>query len=309
MELASVSALGGARTDTCDLAHGHEIPASGRSRAWRLLPVFAKNRGAVVGLVVMIAIVLVAVFADLIAPYDPYALTPQDRLQPPSWSHWMGTDLMGRDILTRVMFGARPSLLIGLVSVCFGATVGTVAGVMAGFYGRGLDAVIMRIADAMLALPGILLALTVIAALGTSLRNVMLAVGIATIPQYARLSRGSVLSVREEIYIEAARVIGASDFRIMARHILPNVTAPIIVLSTLQFGIAILVAAGLSYLGLGAQPPTPEWGLMVSMGRDYLRNAWWMATFPGLTITVSVIAINLIGDGLRETLDPRLRMR
>jgi ABC-type dipeptide/oligopeptide/nickel transport system permease subunit len=221
----------------------------------------------------------------------------------------MGTDLLGRDILSRVIWGARLSLLIGLVSVCIGATIGTLLGLVAGFYGGWIDTVTMRVADAMLAFPGILLALTIIAALGTGITNVMIAVGVATIPEYARLTRGSVLSAKENLYVEAARVLGCPGSRIMFRHVLPNVVAPVIVLSTLRFGIAILTASGLSFLGLGAQPPTPEWGLMVSMGREYLGKAWWMSTFPGLAITVTVVAINLVGDGLREALDPSLRFR
>jgi peptide/nickel transport system permease protein len=275
-------------------------------RVWRM---FLKNRGAVAGAAVILFFVLLAIFADVVAPYEPLKMIASDSRQPPSPTHWMGTDLLGRDVLSRVIYGARLSLLIGLVSVILGATIGTVTGLIAGYYGGIVEAVIMRVADAMLAFPGILLALTVIAALGTGITNVMIAVGVATIPIYARLTRGTVLSAKENVYIDAAHVTGCSNWRIMFRHILPNVIAPVIVLSTLRFGIAILTASGLSFLGLGAQPPTPEWGLMVSMGRDYLGKAWWMSTFPGLTITVTVIAINLVGDGLREALDPRLRLR
>lgn len=280
-----------------------------KREAWRVLTLFFRNRGAVIGGLVLVCLVVIALLADRVAPYDPLLVVPEDSQQPPSATHLMGTDLLGRDILSRVIFGARLSLLIGLVSVCIGATIGTVAGLGAGFYGGWLETITMRLADAMLAFPGILLALTVIAALGTGITNVMIAVGIATIPEYARLTRGSVLSAKEDVYVEAARVLGYPGSRIMFRHILPNVVAPVIVLSTLRFGIAILTASGLSFLGLGAQPPTPEWGLMVSMGRDYLGKAWWMSTFPGLAITVAVIAINLVGDGLREALDPRLRFR
>jgi len=282
---------------------------SRKSEAWKVLAVFLKNKGAVIGAIVFICLVLLALFAYFIAPYDPLAVVPQESQQPPSRAHLMGTDLLGRDILSRVIFGARLSLLIGLVSVSLGATIGTIMGLGAGYCGGRLETATMRLVDAMLAFPGILLALIVIAALGTGIRNVMIAVGVSTIPEYARLTRGSVLSAKEEVYVAAARVIGCSGFRIMFRHILPNVTAPIIVLSTLRFGIAILTASGLSFLGLGAQPPIPEWGLMVSMGRTYLGKAWWMSTFPGLAITVAVIAINLVGDGLREAFDPRLRFR
>jgi peptide/nickel transport system permease protein len=240
-----------------------------KSETGRILALFSKNRGAVIGSAVLIFFVLIALFANWVAPYDPIAVTSGAGKQPPSRAHLMGTDLLGRDILSRVIFGTRLSLLIGLVSVCIGATSGTIIGLGAGYYGGLIETVTMRVMDAMLAFPGILLALTVVVALGTGVVNVMIAV----------------------------------------RHILPNVIAPVIVLSTLRFGIAILSAAGLSFLGLGAQPPTPEWGLMVSMGRTYLGKAWWMSTFPGLAITVAVIAINLMGDGLREALDPRLRFR
>lgn len=280
-----------------------------KSEAWRVLAVFSKNRGAVIGAVIITSLVLLALFADFIAPYGALGLVPEETRQRPSRTHLMGTDRLGRDVLSRVIFGARLSLLIGLVSVCIGATIGTTVGLGAGYYGGWLETVTMRVVDAMLAFPGILLALTVIVALGIGIRNVMIAVGIATFPGYARLTRGAVLSAKENVYVDAAHVIGCSGFRIMFRHIFPNVIAPVIVLSTLQFGIAILSASGLSFLGLGAQPPTPEWGLMVSMGRTYLGNAWWMSTFPGLAITVTVIAINLAGDGLREALDPRLRFR
>ncbi len=282
---------------------------SRKSEARRVSALFLRNRGAVIGATVLIFLVLLALFADWIAPYDPLTMVPRDTQQPPSRIHVMGTDLLGRDILSRVIFGTRLSLLIGLASVCIGAVIGTIIGLGAGYYGGWLEAVTMRIMDAMLAFPGILLALSVIVGLGTGIVNVMIAVGVATIPGYARLVRGSVLSAKENVYVEAARVMGCPSTRIMFRHILPNVIAPVIVLSTLQFGVAILSAAGLSFLGLGAQPPTPEWGLMVSMGRTYLGKAWWMSTFPGLAITVAVIAINLMGDGLREALDPRLRSR
>lgn len=282
---------------------------SRRREAAKTLTLFAKNRGAVAGAVILILLILLTVFANWVAPYDPVSMVPVDSRKPPSTSHLMGTDLLGRDILSRVIHGARLSLLIGLISVAIGAIGGTLIGLGAGYYGGIVETVAMRIVDAMLAFPSILLALSIIVALGTGMINVMIAVGVATIPGYARLVRGTVLSAKENIYVEAARVTGCSGLRIMFVHILPNVIAPVIVLSTVQFGVAILTAAGLSFLGLGAQPPTPEWGLMVSMGRDYLGMAWWMSTFPGLAITIAVIAINLVGDGLREAFDPRLRSR
>jgi ABC-type dipeptide/oligopeptide/nickel transport system permease subunit len=277
-----------------------------RSQGARVFALFIKNRAAVIGVIILVCFVLIALFAGWIAPYDPLAEINPDGMAAPSRDHWMGTDRLGRDVLSRVIFGTRLSLLVGFVSVIIGTVIGTMIGIMAGFSGGWVDSVTMRVIDAMLAFPGLLLALSVVIALGTGIRNVMLAVGIGGVPQYARLTRGTTLSAKENLYVDAARVIGCSNLRIMIRHILPNVIAPIIVISTLQIGTAILAGATLSFLGLGAQPPTPEWGLMVAAGRTYLGKAWWLSTFPGLTITVVVIAINLMGDGLREALDPRL---
>ena len=244
----------------------------------------------------------------MFAPYDPLLSVDAAR-QPPSAAHWFGTDRLGRDVLSRVIYGTRISLLLGIISVAFGSVIGTILGLIAGFFRGRTDSFIMRVMDAMLAFPGLLLALIIIATLGPSIRNVMIAVGFSTIPQYARLTRGSVLSVREMPYVESARVIGGSSPRIIFQHILPNVAAPLIVLSTLQVGNAILVGAGLSFLGLGAQPPTPEWGLMAAEGREVIGKAWWISTFPSLAILSVVMALNLIGDGLRGALDPRLGER
>lgn len=272
------------------------------SRAWRR---FARNRGALIGAVVLCGWIVIAIFAPWIAPHDPVEINLVGR-QPPGGDYLLGTDRLGRDILSRIMHGARISLLIGVVSVAIGLSAGTLLGLVAGYYGGRLETVIMRFVDALLAFPGILLALVVIAALGPSLMNVMIAVGISSIPEYARLARGSVLSVKERPFVEAARAFGAYDRRIMLKHVLPSVRAPLIVLSTLQVGSAILVGSGLSFLGMGAQPPTPEWGLMTAAGREFLDRAWWISTFPGLAILTTVIAVNLIGDGLREALDPNL---
>lgn len=272
---------------------------------WRT---FLRNKGAVTGAVVLLAWAGVALFAPRLAPYNPLDLTGISR-QGVSPSHMMGTDLLGRDVFSRVLFGARISLAVGLISVATGVTAGSIVGVVAGYYGGRLDGVLMRIIDAMLALPGLLLALVVIAAVGPGLVNVMLAVGVSSIPMYARLVRGSCLSIRNVEYVQAAQAMGGSDGRIMARHIIPNILGPIVVLSTLQVGNAILVGSSLSYLGMGAQPPTPEWGLMTSDGQPYLASAWWMATFPGFAIFSAVMAINLMGDGLRAALDPRSTYR
>jgi peptide/nickel transport system permease protein len=283
-----------------------------RQRRFETGPLAVLNRlrrhpSALAGMTIFLLLVLAAAAAPLITPYDPIQVTPADRTLSPSLSHPFGTDRLGRDIFSRVIYGARISLFIGFLSVLIGMAPGVTLGVISGYYGRWVDMGIMRFIDVMLTFPTILLALTIVFVLGPSLRNVMLAVGIASIPAYTRLVRGSVLSAREFVYVEAARVIGCRDQVIMFRHILPNVTAPVIVLGTLQVATAILSAAGLSFLGMGIQPPTPEWGAMLSDGRAYLRQAWWISTFPGVAIMVTVLAINLVGDGLRDALDARLK--
>lgn len=272
-----------------------------------MLSVLLHHRGAVVGLSVLVIIIVCTVFAPFIAPFDPYAQSALLRFQPPSREHLMGGDQLGRDVLTRVLYGGQISLRVGLISVLIGSIAGILLGLLGGYLGGWADSLVMRFIDVLLAFPGILLALVVIAALGTGLNNVVIAVGVALIPAFARLTRGSVLSIREEVYVEASQAIGATSLRIMFQHVLPNAIGPIIVFITLQLGRAILFAAGLSFLGLGAQPPTPEWGLMCSQGRKYLGLAWWVSTFPGLTLTFLVISLNLIGDALRDALDPQTR--
>lgn len=283
----------------------------GQRRARRLPPVvrgFLRNRGAGVGSALILAWIVVAVLAPVVAPADPLAIVGASRRGPGS-DHLLGTDLLGRDVLSRIMFGTRISLAIGLISVGIGLTVGTVLGLPSGYYGGRLDGVIMRVIDSMLAFPGLLLALVIIAALGPGLSNVMVAVGISSVPLYARLVRGLCLSLREAEYVQSARAVGGSDLRVMARHLLPNLGGSLIVLSTLQVGSAILVGSALSYLGMGAQPPTPEWGSMTAEGRSYLATAWWISTFAGLAIFSAVVGMNLVGDGLRSALDPRSRFR
>ncbi len=283
-------------------------PSVKASRRREFLRELVRNRGAVVGLVLLLVVVGAAISAPVITRYDPIKINPPDRIQPPSREHWLGTDQFGRDIYTRVVYGARISLPVGLIAVTIAALTGTLLGLLAGYYGRFVDAAVMRVIDVMLAFPGILLALVVVTILGPSLRNVMIAVGIAEIPRYTRLVRGSVLSARENLYVDAARVIGVRDLTILGRHILPNVVAPIVVLATLSIGTAILAAAGLSFLGLGAQPPRPEWGAMLADGRQFLSSHWWLSAMPGFAIAVTVLAVNLTGDGLRDVLDPRLRV-
>ena len=281
-----------------------EVPLSKRL-AW--LRRLAKKPGAFSGALTIMLFILVALFAPQLAPYGPAQMTYTAIQQPPSVAHPMGTDELGRDILSRVIYGARISMQVGLIAVGIAMTTGTFLGMLAAFLGGFMDAVIMRIMDVMLAFPGILLAIAIVAILGPDLYNTMIAVGVAAIPVYARTARGSTLSVLEFDYVQAAVALGAGHMRILFRYVLPNILAPIVVLATVGIATSILSAAGLSYLGLGAQPPTPEWGAMLSEARAYLRSAWWIATFPGLAIMLVVMAFNLLGDGLRDLLDPRLR--
>jgi peptide/nickel transport system permease protein len=259
------------------------------------------------GLVVVALLALFAILAPLIVPSDPIAQDLDARLLPPSLQHWLGTDDLGRDLLSRIIYGGRVSLTVGLVSVGFALVVGTVLGLVGGFYRGVIESVIMRAMDIMLAFPATLLAIFIVGIRGPSLNNAMLAIGVINIPIFARIVRGSTLRVRQEDFVEAARAVGASQGRILNRHIFPNTLAPIIVQTTLSIGGAILEAAGLSFLGLGAQAPTPEWGAMLTNTREFLRDAPWAATFPGLAILVTVVGFNLLGDGLRDALDPRLR--
>ena len=285
------------------VALGERRPSPLREFARRLL----RHRGAMIGLVVLLVIISISVFADFLAPYDPIQSSARESLDPPTAKHLFGADFLGRDILSRVIFGGRLSLPVGLISVSIASICGVTLGLLAGFYSGWIDSVTMRLMDLMLAFPGILLALAIVAVLGSGLINVMIAVGISAIPSYVRVVRGSVLSVKQNEFVEAARVIGCTDEIIIFRHILPNVLAPVIVLSTLGLAGAIIAGASLSYLGMGIKPPTPEWGSMLNQAREQLGTAWWAGFFPGVAIMLSVLAINLLGDGLRDILDPRLR--
>jgi peptide/nickel transport system permease protein len=267
-----------------------------------------RHKGAVTGLAVTATLVLIAVFQGALAPVSPIRLDIASALAGPSGAHPMGTDQYGRDVYSRVIHGSGISLSVGIISVGIAATAGTAMGLVAGYQGGAVDAFLMRVVDVMLAFPGILLALGIVSVLGPSLRNLMIAVGISGIPVYARLVRGSVLVAKQQLYVDAARVTGVPVPVILVRHILPNVVAPVIVAGTLGMGTAILAAAALSFIGLGSQPPTPEWGRMLSEGRDYLRDAWWISTFPGLAIMITVLGVNMLGDGLRDVLDPRLKI-
>jgi peptide/nickel transport system permease protein len=266
-----------------------------------------RHRGALIGLVILGALATMAVAAPWISARDPIRTAPREALQAPGARFVLGSDQFGRDVASRVLHGARVSLLVGVISVSIAVGLGAPIGLVSGYYGGRLDALIMRVMDVMLAFPGILLALAIVSVLSPGLGNVMIAVGLSAVPGYARLVRATVLSAREHLYVEAARALGGRDGGILVRDILPNVVAPLIVTATLGLGGAILSAAALSFLGLGSQPPQPEWGRMLSEGRDYLREAWWISTFPGLGILLTVLAMNLVGDGLRDVLDPRLK--
>jgi peptide/nickel transport system permease protein len=267
----------------------------------------ARQRGAMLGAAILAALALLALGAPWWRLRDPIRTAAPEALLPPGANHLLGTDQFGRDVASRVVYGARISLTVGLVSVSIAVLLGTPLGLLSGFYGGRLDAFVMRMMDVLLAFPGILLALAIVSILTPGLTNVMIAVGLAAVPAYARLMRATTLATREFLYVEAARAMGGRDLFILARYVLPNVVAPLIVTATLGLGTAILSAAALSFLGLGSQPPTPEWGRMLSEGRDYLREAWWISTFPGLAIMATVLAMNLLGDGLRDVLDPRLK--
>ena len=262
---------------------------------------------ATAGAVIVVVYAFIAATAPLLAPQGPIAQSLEHRLAPPSRTSPLGLDQLGRDILSRMIYGARVSLVIGLVVVLVGGVVGTIVGIVSGFVGGRVDNVLMRITDVFFAFPSLILAMAIAAALGPSLTNAMVAIAMVTWPVYARLSRGQTLVLRRQEFIEAARALGVSDGRIMLRHIIPNALSPLIVQASFNMGEAILIAAGLSFIGFGAQPPTPEWGVMVSEGRDYMTTQWWVSTFPALAILLAVTGFNLLGDGLRDALDPRLR--
>jgi peptide/nickel transport system permease protein len=271
---------------------------------WRRL---RRNRAAIAGAGIVVIFVALAVLAPVLVPYNPIQGNLNDRLQSFSGTHWLGTDELGRDLLSRIIFGARISLQIQIVAVILSLVIGVTLGAVGAYLGGQVDNLVMRAMDVLLAFPSIFLALAIIAALGTGLFNLMLAAGISSVPQFARIVRASILSLKEREFVEAALALGSGSNRIMFRHLLPNCLAPIIVQSTLRMATVLLTASGLSFLGLGVQPPTPEWGAMLSNARSYLIVAPHVATIPGLAIMVVVVGFNLFGDGLRDTLDPRLR--
>jgi peptide/nickel transport system permease protein len=276
--------------------------SSNRSKA---LGRFARNKLAIAGLLIVGVLVILAIFAPWIAPYDPFKQDYDVLFSSPSAEHLLGTDMYGRDVLSRIIHGTKYALLIGVAVVAIQVGIGVTLGLISGYFGGIVDSIIMRITDMMLAIPAMVLALAIAGFLGGGLRNVIIAVGAVGWRDYARLVRGEVLSVREEPYVEAARASGCSNSHIILHHILPNVSASLIVYITLSIPSAILWAAALSFLGLGAQPPTPEWGSMLADGRSFLRRAWWIGTFPGLAIMFTVLGFNFLGDGLNDVLNPK----
>ncbi|HEX5947513.1 MAG TPA: ABC transporter permease [Acidimicrobiales bacterium] len=272
-----------------------------------LLRVVVRNRLAAVAVVVLALFVVVAVLGERLAPYGRNEVSSEDKLQAPSLDHLFGTDQLGRDVFSRVLIGAEPSLRVGLVAVSIALVGGVVFGLVAGFYRGWIDDLIMRVMDVLFAFPAILLAIAILAIRGRGSTNAMIAIGIVYTPIFARVTRASVLSVREEVFVRAARSIGAGDLRIMARHVLPNVAAPVIVQTSVSLAFAILSEAALSFIGLGTQPPEPSWGRMLADGRGFIQDAWWIAVFPGLAIFAVVFSFNVLGDALRDALDPRQR--
>jgi len=279
------------------------MSASGRASLGRLL----RRRAAQAGLAIIACFLLATVLAPLIAPYDPYEQDLSAALAPPSAAHLLGADQYGRDVATRVVYGARTALLAIVVANGLALLLGGAVGLIGGYFGGKIDATLMRLVDVLLAFPYLLLALIIVAALGPSLTNSMVAIGIVYMPQYARVIRGQVLAVRAADYVRAARAVGASPLRIMLRHVLPNSYTPVLVMATVQAGSVVVETAGLSFLGLGAQPPSPDWGALLADGHHYFLTAWWIATFPGLAIFAVVLGFNLVGDALRDEFDPRRR--
>jgi peptide/nickel transport system permease protein len=291
------------------------LPAPAAEPEWLVLVRrLIRRRTALCGLLVVALVVLVAILAPVISPFDPLEQDIGQRLKPPGWQdpqgrvHPLGTDHLGRDIAARIIFGSRVALVVGLAAVLISGVLGLLIGLVAGYFGGRVDDFLMRLADIQLAFPFILLAIAVIGVLGPSLRNIIIVIGVSSWVVFARIVRGEVLSIRERDYVQAAIALGSRDGRVLLRHVLPNTFTPWLVVATLDMARVIVIESALSFLGLGVQPPTPTWGGMLADGRVYLSTAWWLATFPGLAILVTVLGINLFGDGLRDTLDPRLKV-
>lgn len=297
-------------SETMPITRDETAPPNPLKEFWKY---FSENKGAVAGLFFIIFAILVAIFADFLAPHSPFEQYRDAFLQPPVWmdggSHKfiLGTDDVGRDILSRLIHGARLSLFVGVIVVTISLAVGIVLGLTSGYFGGFYEAIVMRMMDIILALPSLLLALAIVAILGPSLRNAILAIAVVVLPHYVRLTRASVITEKSKDYVTASRVCGAGPFRMMFSVLLPNCMAPLIVQATLGFSTAILDAAALGFLGMGAQPPTPEWGAMLANALQFVQRAWWVVTFPGLAILFTVLAFNLAGDGLRDALDPKMK--
>ena len=281
-------------------------PLSQRAIVWRSLK---RNKLSIFGMAIITLLFVTTFGAPLFTPYDPIEMSPRERLQAPSLQHWLGTDSFGRDMLARILYGGRVSLSVGVAAVSLLMAIGIVLGAIAGYYGGWADSVIMRFVDVMLSIPNFFLLLTIVALFGPSLRNTMIIIGLTSWMATARIVRGQFLAERQKDYVTSARSIGASHARIIWHHLLPNTVAVIIVYATLWFAFSVILEASLSYLGLGAQPPTPSWGNMLREGRRYMREAWWVTAFPGLFIFLTAMCFNMLGDGLRDALDPRLNKR
>jgi peptide/nickel transport system permease protein len=286
-----------------------QIIGSRLGQLWRFWSTLSHNYITMCGLGIILIMIILAVLAPYIAPYGYETMNLPDRLQPPNTKHLLGTDNFGRDILSRMLYGARVSLIVGLGGVAIATSIGVLLGAMAGFYSKWIDEIIMRIMDVMLAFPYIILAVALMAMVGPSLRNVILVIGITRTPRFARVTRGSVLALKEMDFVTAARALGQREWRILARHILPNCLTPIVVMASLSVATAILTESALSFLGLGIQPPQASWGIMIADGRRFMLDAPWIATFPGIAISLTILGYNLFGDGLRDALDPKLRGR
>jgi peptide/nickel transport system permease protein len=290
------------------------VQGPGRVQALRETPFissFARLRKSkvVVGcLLFLFLVTIVAIFAPLIAPYDPLAMQPAVRFQGPSWNHLAGTDEYGRDVLSRLIYGARISLQVGVISVGISLVVSALLGLIAGYHGRWIDMILRRFMDVLFAFPAILLAIALMAVLGSNIRNVMITIGIVNVPIFMRVARASTLSVRGTLYVEAAQVLGSGNARLLSKHVLPSITAPLIVPATLVFAWAVISEAALSFLGLGTQPPTPSWGIMLSKGREFMDHSPWPVIFSGWVIVMTVLSLNIVGDGLRDVLDPRMKL-
>ncbi|WP_040337618.1 ABC transporter permease [Candidatus Blastococcus massiliensis] len=293
--------------DAKDTSAGPATLRPARPRWRETLGLLARNPTAAFAGLVLLAIILMSLVDETLAAQGPNETSVEDRLQPPSWSHPFGTDDLGRDVLSRVILGAGVSLRVGFLAVGIALLIGTLIGLLAGYYGRWVDDVLMRIMDMFFAFPAVLLAIAILAVRGPGSGNTALAIGIVYIPIFARVTRASVLGVREEVYVRASRSVGASDLRILSRHVLPNAAPPIIVQTSISLAFAVLAEAALSFLGLGTQPPNPSWGRMLAEGRGFIQDAWWLAFFPGMAIFLTVLCFNLLGDGLRDVLDPRQR--